>query len=302
MSKVIVFGSLNMDLSIEAPRMPQLGETISGGNFITNPGGKGANQAVAAARMGGDVHMLGAVGGDGFGVHMRASLEAAGVDCGHLACIEGMSTGVAVITRVGGDNCIVLNAGANHALSASYVAADLDELAQPGDVFLTQLECDFDATMTAVMDAHARGMFTVMNPAPARAVPAEVLACVDMLVVNETECEVICGIYPADEDSCRRALEALAGAGVGCPVVTLGSRGSMLRTPDGQVLSTVPPAVEAVDTTCAGDTYIGALCAAQAAGTPLAEAMELACRASALTCTRVGAQQAIPALAEAQAL
>lgn len=302
MSKVIVFGSLNMDLSIEAPRMPQLGETINGGNFITNPGGKGANQAVAAAKMGGEVWMLGAVGGDAFGQQMRESLEASGVQCGHLACIEGTPTGIAVITRVGGDNCIVLNADANHALSASYVAADLDELAQPGDVFLTQLECDFDATMAAIADAHARGMFTVLNPAPARAVPAEMLACLDMLVVNESECELICGIYPVDEATCRAALEELAAAGVGCPVVTLGARGSMLRTPAGEVLATVPPAVAAVDTTCAGDTYIGALCAAQAAGTPLPQAMELACRASALTCTRVGAQQAIPTLAEAEAL
>lgn len=302
MSKVIVFGSLNMDLSIEAPRMPQLGETISGGNFITNPGGKGANQAVACARMGGQVHMLGAVGGDAFGEQMRASLEAAGVNCEHLARIEGTPTGVAVITRVGGDNCIVLNAGANHALSASYVASDLDELAQPGDVFLTQLECDFDATMAAIVGARERGMFTVLNPAPARAVPASVLACLDMLVVNESECELICGIYPADQDSCEAALNALAAMGVGCPVITLGARGSMLRTPAGEVLAIAAPKVNAVDTTCAGDTYIGALCAAQAAGTPLDQAMQLACRASALTCTRIGAQQAIPTLAEVGAL
>lgn len=298
MSKVIVFGSLNMDLSIEAPRMPQLGETISGGNFITNPGGKGANQAVACARMGGEVRMLGAVGDDAFGEQMRASLEAAGVNCEHLACIEGTPTGVAVITRVGGDNCIVLNAGANHALSASYVADDLDELAQPGDVFLTQLECDFDATMAAIADAHARGMFTVLNPAPARAVPASVLACLDMLVVNESECELICDIYPTDQASCEAALTKLAAMGVGCPVITLGARGSMLRTAAGKVLSIAAPKVNAVDTTCAGDTYIGALCAAQAAGAPLDQAMELACRASALTCTRVGAQQAIPTLSE----
>ena len=302
MSKVIVFGSLNMDLSIEAPRMPQLGETINGGNFVTNPGGKGANQAVACARMGGNVYMLGAVGGDAFGEQMRTSLEAAGVKCEHLARIEGTPTGVAVITRVGGDNCIVLNAGANHALSASYVAGDLDELAQPGDVFLTQLECDFDATMAAIADAHARGMFTVLNPAPARAVPAHVLACLDMLVVNKSECELICGIYPADDTRCRSALEALAATGVKCPVVTLGARGSMLRTPEGEMLSVAAPEVDAVDTTCAGDTYIGALCASQAAGTPLAQAMDLACRASALTCTRVGAQQAIPTLAEVEAL
>lgn len=300
MKKVIVFGSLNMDLSIEAPRMPQLGETISGGGFITNPGGKGANQAVAAAKLGGNVHMVGAVGSDAFGMQMRASLEEAGVCCTHVTSAPNAPTGVAMISRVGGDNCIVLDAGANHLLNAEDVARVLDEVAEAGDVFLAQLECDFDATCGALRHAHELGLFTVLNPAPARKVPAEVLAQVDMLVVNESECEVLCGIYPVDDEICASALEALSHAGVRYPVVTLGARGSMLRTPQGEVLASTPPRVEALDTTCAGDTYIGALCAARATDLPLEEAVRLASHASALATTRIGAQRAIPTLEEAR--
>lgn len=301
MKKVIVFGSLNMDLSIEAPRMPQLGETISGGGFITNPGGKGANQAVAAAKLGGSVHMIGAVGNDAFGEQMLRSLEEAGVQCAHIAHTPDAPTGVAMITRMGGDNCIVLDAGANHALGTADVVAVLDELAEPGDVFLTQLECDFQTTCEALRCAHEKGLFTVLNPAPARKVPTDVLSQVDMLVVNESECEVLCGIYPVDDEICASALEALAHAGVRFPVVTLGERGSMLRTPEGETLESAPLRVDAVDTTCAGDTYIGALCAARATDLPLEEAMRLASHASALTTTRIGAQRAIPTLEEARA-
>lgn len=298
MKKVIVFGSLNMDLSIEAPRMPQLGETISGSGFITNPGGKGANQAVAAAKLGGNVYMVGAVGDDAFGRQMRASLEEAGVHCTHVATVQGAPTGVAMISRIDGDNCIVLDAGANHSPNAEDVASALDEVAEPGDVFLTQLECDFEATCTALCHAHDIGLFIVLNPAPARKIPVEVLEQVDMLVVNESECEVLCGIYPNDDEICASALEALTHAGVRYPVITLGARGSMLRTPQGEVLASTPPHVEAIDTTCAGDTYIGALCAARTRNLPIEEAMHLACRASALTTTRIGAQRAIPTLDE----
>ena len=150
MSKVIVFGSLNMDLSIESDHMPNLGETIIGRGFITNPGGKGANQAVAAAKMGAAVCMLGAVGADAFGDQMIASLAEHGVTCEYITRSESCPTGVAIITRVCGDNFITIDAGANASTRIDAVRRALDEVAEPGDVFLVQLECDYEAVPMAL--------------------------------------------------------------------------------------------------------------------------------------------------------
>ena len=297
MSKVIVFGSLNMDLSVESPHMPKLGETVIGGGFVTNPGGKGANQAVAAAKLGAQVQMIGAVGADAFGDQMLAALADAGVSCERVARTQDAPTGVALITRVGGDNFITVDSGANMVAGIDDVKAALDDIAQPGDVFLCQLECDFDTTMQALKYAHEQGLYTVVNPAPARELPDWVLSYLDFVVVNEGECETITGIYPDDEATCRAAMDKLVAAGVGLVAVTLGARGSMVLAGDEFLVST-PPAVKAVDTTCAGDTYIGAFLAAHARGESAADALDLATKASALATTKVGAQQSIPLLAE----
>ena len=297
MSKVIVFGSLNMDLSVESPHMPKLGETVIGGGFVTNPGGKGANQAVAAAKLGAQVQMIGAVGADAFGDQMLAALADAGVSCERVSRVQNAPTGVALITRVGGDNFITVDSGANMVAGIDDVKAALDGVAQPGDVFLCQLECDFDTTMQALKYAHEQGLYTVVNPAPARELPDWVLSYLDFVVVNEGECETITGIYPDDEATCRAAMDKLVAAGVGLVAVTLGARGSMVLAGDEFLVST-PPAVKAVDTTCAGDTYIGAFLAAHARGESAADALDLATKASALATTKVGAQQSIPLLSE----
>ena len=297
MSKVIVFGSLNMDLSVESPHMPKLGETVIGGGFVTNPGGKGANQAVAAAKLGAQVQMIGAVGADAFGDQMLAALADAGVSCERVSRAQNAPTGVALITRVGGDNFITVDSGANMVAGIDDVKAALDGVAQPGDVFLCQLECDFETTMQALKYAHEQGLYTVVNPAPARELPGWALPYLDFVVVNEGECETITGIYPDDEATCRAAMDKLAAAGVGLVAVTLGARGSMVLAGDEFLVST-PPAVKAVDTTCAGDTYIGAFLAAHARGKSAADALDLATKASALATTKVGAQQSIPLLAE----
>lgn len=299
MSKVVVFGSLNMDLSIESDHMPVMGETIMGRCFITNPGGKGANQAVASAKLGAEVVMLGAVGEDAFGDQMIAALAEEGVQCDRIERVRDLATGVALITRVQGDNFIVLGSGANAAPSAESVRASLDEVARGGDVFLAQLECDFDATMEALRDAHDRGMYTVLNPAPARQLPEWVYSCLDMVVVNESECEVLTGLYPEDEASAKAAMEKLSSFGVGTVVVTLGERGSVVLS-RGKLLSSVPPKVDAVDTTCAGDTYIGALVASYARGVTIESAIELATKASAMATTKIGAQQSIPHLEDVE--
>lgn len=297
MKNVIVFGSLNMDMTIESDRVPQAGETISGRGFFLNPGGKGANQAVAAARLGAPVHMVGAVGRDLFGGQMLAALKGVGVSCGAVAQVGECPTGVASITRIAGDNRIILDAGANRALTAVDVARALDELAQSGDVFLTQLECDVPATLEALAEAHRRDMYTVLNPAPACALPEQIWQSVNLVCLNETECEAIAGVYPESEAEIEHAAEWFIERGVRVVAITLGGRGSAVLTPTGR-LTSVPPAHEVVDTTCAGDTYIGALVACYAAGLSLEEAVEWASCASALTTTKLGAQQAIPAREE----
>lgn len=297
MSKVVVFGSLNMDLSIESDHMPALGETILGRCFITNPGGKGANQAVAAAKLGAPVTMLGAVGDDAFGDQMIAALAEHGVQCERIVRAQGCPTGVAVITRVQGDNFITIDSGANFDTGIEDVRAALDDIAEGGDVFLCQLECDFETTMEALKDAHDRGMYTVINPAPAQKLPDWVLPYLDFVVVNEGECELLTGIYPEDEDLARTAMQKLVDAGVGTVAVTLGERGSMILS-HGKLLVSVPPKVQAVDTTCAGDTYIGALVAGYSRGLTIEAALEVATKASAMATTKVGAQQSIPLLGD----
>jgi ribokinase len=297
MSKVIVFGSLNMDLSIESDHMPQLGETIMGRGFITNPGGKGANQAVAAARLGAEVVMLGAVGDDAFGDQMIAALAEQGVRCDRIGRVKDAPTGVALITRVSGDNFITIDSGANLSGDLDYVTDALDSEARGGDVFLCQLECDYETTMRAVVRAHERGMYTVVNPAPARELCDWVYEHIDLVVVNENECETLTGIYPDTKEHALAAIEALEERGVGAVAVTIGARGSIVHA-NGQVLVSVPPKVEAIDTTCAGDTYIGALVAGYSHGLPIDEALAIATEASALATTRIGAQQSIPLISE----
>lgn len=167
-----------------------------GRRFIINPGGKGANQAVAAAKLGADVVMLGAVGLDPFGDQMSATLVEQGVQLRSDRACGCSPNGVAVITRVAGDNFITIDPGANLSGDLTYVEQVLKEEAQAGDVFLCQLECDFDTTMDAIKSAHECGMYTVLNPAPARALPEWVYEHIDLVVVNESECEILTGIYP----------------------------------------------------------------------------------------------------------
>ncbi len=299
MPSVVIFGSVNMDLSIESPRMPEAGETITGGGFITNAGGKGANQAVACARLGARTAFVGAVGPDAFGAELRAGLEAAGVDCAQLQAPSGAATGVAVILRCEGDNRIILSPGANHVMDGPAVAEALAQVASPGDVFLTQGECDFDATLAALHAARELGMYTVFNPAPVptRPVPDATWADVDLVCLNETECALLTGIAPEGDDGIRKAAEHLAAHGVGIVVITLGSSGSVAWH-DGALTRVAAQRADAIDTTAAGDTFIGALLSARVAGLPLEQALRRGSAASAIAVTRLGAQQSIPTLAE----
>ena len=204
---------------------------------------------------------------------------------------------MASITRVGGDNCIVLDPGANHVLTGHDVTVALDGVATPGDVFVTQLECDLAATWEALAAAHARGLYTIFNPAPAAEIPREVWPAIDAICLNETECEIVTGVFPDDERTIGRALERLASWGVGVAALTLGAQGSRVLS-GGRIIESKPPAVRVVDTTGAGDTYIGALAMGRARELSLDQTVEWATCASALATARLGAQQAVPAADE----
>lgn len=297
MKNVIVFGSLNMDLSIESDHMPILGETIIGSGFVTNPGGKGANQAVAASKLGANVYMIGSVGEDAFGESMLDSLSEAEIDCSFISRTSSAPTGVALITRVKGDNFITIDSGANFKTDLAHICTALDAVAQEGDIFVSQLECDFETTIEALKEAKNRQLLTVLNPAPARALPHELFSYLDVIVVNESECELLTGIYPQDNATTQNALQLFTDWGVATTIITLGERGSVICS-QGKTLTSIPPCVQAIDTTCAGDTYLGALVASQARGLSLEESVKVATKASALATTKVGAQQSIPTLEE----
>ena len=295
MRKVIVFGSMNMDLSISAPRMPEAGETISGSGFLTNAGGKGANQAVASSRLGASTHMVAAVGADAFGDELTAGLAAAGVDVSNVRRLEGVSTGVAVIVRTEGENRIVLSAGANHALGLDDVVSDLRRIASPGDVFLAQGECDPAATEAAIRAARELGLYTVYNPAPARPAPDDLWPCVDLVCLNETECQIMCGVLPADDETCLAAARLLRTRDAGAVVITLGSAGSFGLGADGEALRI--PAAQApavVDTTGAGDTFAAALLTGLVEGKSIYDAGIFANAAGAFAVTKKGPMEGAP--------
>lgn len=296
---VVVFGSMNMDLSVACERMPRAGETIAGSGFFTAAGGKGANQAVAAARRGAPTHMIAAVGDDAFGSELTRGLEEAGVACGQVVRVPGVPTGTATILRSGGDNRIVLSAGANAVRTPDDVERAVDALidagsAPMGSVFIAQGECDLDATAAGIVRAHRRGLFTIFNPAPACQLPEEAWGEVDVVCLNETECAAVTGIMPVDEPSCTAALRRLGEitrGGMG--VITLGAAGSVALIDD-EYMAVPAQECAAVDTTAAGDTYIGVFAAARAEGELIFECMVQASFASGLAVTRLGAQPSIP--------
>ncbi len=293
MSKVIVFGSLNADLSIECDRIPRASETIHGRKFFITPGGKGGNQAVAAARMGAETLMLGCVGPDAFGRDLVSSLVRFGVSCENVSVSRHYPTGTAIIMRSDNDKRIIINQGANLRMNFDTVRTTLRGLASKGDVFLTQLECDFDTTIQSVIFAHNMGLVTVMNASPAVGLPDELYAALDILCINEAECEELCGINPTDSANMHRALAYFAERGVGHTIITLGSKGSAALVDD--KVYTVPSFyVQVEDTTGAGDAYLGALVTEFAANRPFEEAMIVASAAGALATTKPGAQKAMP--------
>ncbi|MBQ9481154.1 MAG: ribokinase [Clostridia bacterium] len=289
--KVFVVGSLNMDLVVRAPYMPENGVTISGEGFMTNPGGKGANQAAAVGKLGGDVRMVGCVG-EAFGDELKKTLSDYRVNVDNVEKLSGVSSGIAVIVVVDGDNRIILDAGANGRITEALIDKAFEN-ASAGDYVITQLEVATEIVEYALKKGKEKGMVTVLNPAPAKALPESIFAYCDYFVPNQSEAEFYTGIYPKDEGSAKKCALYLAKNGVKSVLITLGKEGSACIE-NGKYIKVNAEKVTAVDTTAAGDTYVGAFVTALCEGKTTEDAMKFASMASAITVTRAGAQRSIP--------
>jgi ribokinase len=291
MTRVVVVGSINMDLVTVASRFAAPGETILGERFLTIPGGKGANQAVAAARLGAQVSMVGAVGEDAFGEQLYAGLASEGIAMQHVRRVEG-SSGSASITVSGGENQIVIVPGANASVSPAQVEAASALIGQ-ADVVLVQMEVPLETVEATLQLGHKRGVPVILNPAPAQPLPLEWLRLARYLTPNQHELAILLGADPAED---FKALMRRAPAPL---VLTRGSEGAWYRE-DGEPQHQAGFRVEVVDSTGAGDTFNAALAVFLKQGLPTA--VRKACAAAALSVSRLGAQGGMPALAEVESL
>ena len=290
---VTVVGSLNMDLVARTPRIPQPGETIIGGDFHTVPGGKGANQAVAAARLGAQVSMVGRVGRDAFANPLLENLAAAGVDHTFVTQYPGAATGVAlIVVDDAGQNSIVVASGANMRLSPADVDAAEAAIAA-ADALLLQLESPLETVTRAAEVARTHRVTVILNPAPARPLPAALLSLVDVLIPNESETSLLTGMPVGDQAEAETAAAALRESGVGTVILTLGDRGALLAR-EGETERFPAFDVTPVDTTAAGDAFVGGFAVALAEGQSLAEAVRWGNAAGALATTKLGAQPSLP--------
>lgn len=293
MKKVIVAGSLNIDLTIRVDRIPNEGETIHGNDFLINTGGKGGNQAVAAAKSGAETVLIGSIGGDAFGNQILESLKKYGINTDSIKVQNHEYTGAAMIVCCNDDNRIILNPGANFSLDFDFVKDRLNQISNKEDLFITQFENDFNTTLRLLEYAKNMGMKTILNPAPAKAIPDEAYKYIDILVLNQSECEVLTGIYPRTLKECEKLGKFIMDKGTENVVITLGKIGSVTITPY-EVINIEAYKVDTVDSTAAGDSFIGAMAAKLSFDSSLKEALKYATKASAITVTRKGAQISIP--------
>jgi len=295
MGSVFVAGSINMDVVATADRHPKIGETVAGKTVHYFPGGKGANQAVAAAKLGAATTLIGRLGKDAFGQQLRTFLAAQGVDLRFIHDTAEAHTGTAIITVADADNTIVVVPGANALVSAEDVSAVA--LAK-GDIAVGQFEIPLDTIAVFFQRAQERGAITILNPAPAMPLARHLLDLVDILILNETELGFLTRTEFRESDDSARFVEATKNLGSGRVIcVTLGKRG-VLALIDGQASLIAGRAVKAVDTTGAGDCFVGALAAQLAGGTPIRDAIGYANAAASICVQRMGAAPSMPTAAE----
>ncbi|MBS7302131.1 MAG: ribokinase [Bacteroidales bacterium] len=287
-AKVVVIGSSNTDMTIKGDRLPKPGETVLGGEFRMGPGGKGANQAVAARRLGADVSFICKVGRDIFGDNAISGYQKEGIDCSRILRSDKASGTALILVDGNAENCIAVAPGANADLTPEDVDSVADVI-RSADYLILQLEIPVESVLRAAKIAHEAGVYVILNPAPACHLPEELFGYISLITPNQTESALLSGV----EDNLDAAVERLMQLGVKDVVVTLGSKGSLVISEGAKTL--VPSLkVKAVDTTAAGDTFCGALCVALSEGCSLVDAAGFATKASALTVQKMGAQDSIP--------
>ena len=292
-SKILVIGSSNTDMVICTGHLPLPGETVIGGTFFMNPGGKGANQAVTVARLGGRVSFICKTGSDIFGHQANQLFNEEGIDTSYVFSDTKNPSGVALITvDTDAENCIVVAPGANAHLTPNDLKRSA-EAVEAADIILLQLEIPIQTVEAAAAMAYRLGKKVVLNPAPASKLSAGLLETLYAITPNETEAEAISGIRITDEHTAEEAARKIASMGVCNVIITLGAKGALVF--DGEHCEVVPAyKIQAVDTTAAGDVFNGALVVALSEGRTLPEAVRFACKASAISVTRSGAQNSVP--------
>ncbi len=295
LKNILVVGSINIDLTIHSDRFPKTGETVMGHSFAASPGGKGANQAIAVGKLGGIVKMLGNVGDDAYGQVLIDNFNKNGVIfCGQK--LKDTPTGTAVITVSGGNNTIIIDSGANGCVTEKTID-DNRELFEWADIVIFQLEIPVASVCRGIKLAKECGCFVILNPAPYIDLPKEIFAFTDMVIPNETECQLMTGILPEDNGSTLMALEKMQAMGIKKPLITLGDKGSAFIK-DGSLVICPARKVTAVDTTAAGDCFIGAMSLMLANGASLEGAVATATVASSIAVSRKGASDSIPTAEE----
>jgi ribokinase len=300
--RIVIVGSINMDLVARMDRLPKPGETVTGETFQTISGGKGANQAVAAARLGARVSMIGRIGDDSFGVTLRRNLNSAGVDTNHILETRGVSSGVALIgVEQSGANAITVIPAANGLLTADDVRS-CQEMIAISDALIVQLETPMETVAEAIQIARKHGVLTVLDPAPAPSRPLpQQLMTVDILSPNQSEAEALTGIPVVDWESAKDAALAMRKLGANAVVLKMGALGALVYAQGGQIHQIAACKAEIVDTTAAGDAFTAALTVALCEGQSLTNAVKFGSIAGTLACTRFGAQPAMPTRNELKA-
>lgn len=292
-NRIIVIGSCNTDMTIYADRLPKPGETVLGGSFKMFSGGKGGNQAVATARLGGEVSFVAKVGNDIFGEQVLEQYDKEGIDTRFILSDSHMPTGVALITvDQKGENCISVASGANAELKPADIE-QVGELFNMSEILLLQLEIPIETVTYAARLAFDKGVKVILNPAPMASLPDQLFQCLYAIIPNKIEAEALSGIEIKDRSSARKAADVITGKGVDIVIITLGDEGALVK--EGNCYYDIAAdKVEVVDTTAAGDTFCGALCVALSEGQSIEDAAVFASCAAGISVSRLGAQSSIP--------